>query len=127
MNVLEESVERVLKSRVWRDLIKVLGCGFGPTFNIKKLKYHKIFIATDADIDGFDIRFLVAMFFYKFMPQVIEEGMLYFVESPLYKLEYSSPKRVTYVSDKSEYINACLNNIDNLEIEFTGLSDLEVI
>ena len=127
LNVLEESVERVLKSRVWRDLIKVLGCGFGPTFNIKKLKYHKIFIATDADIDGFDIRFLVAMFFYKFMPQVIEEGMLYFVESPLYKLEYSSPKRVTYVSDKSEYINACLDNIENLEIEFTGLSDLEAV
>lgn len=118
LNAWNESLERVLQSRIWRDLIKVLGCGIGPNFNIKKLNYARIFINTDADVDGYQIRVLCILFFWKWMPEIITEGRLYISEAPLYKIETSKSgkKGYQYIANKTEYIEKCLESVSNIKI-----------
>lgn len=118
LNALNETLERVLQSRIWRDLVKVLGCGIGPTYNIKKLNYSRIMISTDADIDGFQIRVLCILFFWRWMPDIITEGRLYVSEAPLYKIETTKggKKAYQYIANKSEYLDKCLESVGNIKI-----------
>ena len=116
LNPWDEDLDRVLKSIPWLNLVKVLGCGIGPTFNIKKLKYDKIIITTDADIDGYHIRVQHCSFFLKYMPEIIHAGKLYIAEPPLYKLVKG--KDVSYVASQTEYIQKCIDSIGDLDIEF---------
>lgn len=116
LSVWSKALEEVLKSQVWRDLIKCLGCGIGPTFNMKKLKYDKIIIATDADIDGFQIRVLDVSLFVMFYPEIIQAGKLYIAEPPLYRLEHG--KKHFYVATQNEYIDVCIKSIGDIKIEF---------
>ena len=111
-----KSLEEVLQSQVWRDFIKCMGCGIGPTFNIKKLKYDKIIIATDADIDGFQIRVLDVSIFVKYFPEIIQAGKLYIAEPPLYRLEQG--KKHFYVATQNEYIDTCIKSIGDIDISF---------
>ena len=94
----------------------MLGCGIGPTFDIKKLKFDKIIIATDQDCDGLAIRVQFFAFFLKFMPQIIAEGRLYVAESPLYGLK--DGKNMVFVTDKNQYIYKCIESISGIKIEF---------
>ena len=116
LSVWMKALEEVLKSQIWRDLIKCLGCGIGPTFNMKKLKYDKIIIATDADIDGFQIRVLDVSLFVMFYPEIIQAGKLYIAEPPLYRLEQG--KKHFYVATQNEYIDVCIKSIGDIKIEF---------
>lgn len=116
LNTWDEDLSRVLKSNVYEDLVNILECGIGPTFDIRKLAFDKIIIATDADIDGFHIRVGNCSFFAKFMPEIIEDGRLYIAEPPLYKLQLG--KQYIYVTSTREYIAECLNTIDDIEVEF---------
>ena len=116
LNPWDEDLDRVLKSVPWLNLVNVLGCGIGPTFDIKKLKFDKIIITTDADIDGYHIRVGFLSFFAKFMPEIITSGKLYIAEPPLYQL--TAGKKVSYVASQREYIDACVNSIGNIEVEF---------
>ena len=109
-------MDRALASLPWLNLVKVLGCGIGPTFDIKKLNFDKIIIATDADIDGYHIRTGIATFFVKFLPEIVKAGKLYIAEPPLYKL--AKGKDVYYVASQREYINKCIDSIGDLEISF---------
>ena len=115
-NIWNYDVNDVLKMMVYLNLVKILGTGIGPNFNIKKINYRKVIIATDADIDGYHIRTLFLTFFFKFMPQIIEEGMLYVAEPPLYQLKQGN--RYIYVANQQEYIEECINSIGNIEINF---------
>lgn len=116
LNVWDEDLDRVLKSEPWLNLVKVLGCGIGPTFDIKKLNFDKIIIATDADIDGYHIRVQQCSFFLKYMPEIIHAGKLYIAEPPLYKLV--NGKDVSYVASQTEYIQRCIDSIGDIEISF---------
>ena len=116
MSTWNKSIEEILKSQVWRDLIKTLGCGIRETFNIKKLKYDKIIISTDADIDGFQIRVLDVAIFVQEYPEIINEGRLYIAEPPLYRLVRG--KEHFYVATQNEYIDACIKSIGDIKIEF---------
>ncbi len=116
MSTWNKSIEEILKSQVWRDLIKTLGCGIRETFNIKKLKYDKIIISTDADIDGFQIRVLDVAIFVQEFPEIINEGRLYIAEPPLYRLVRG--KEHFYVATQNEYIDACIKSIGDIKIEF---------
>lgn len=116
LNVWDEDLERVLKSEPWLNLVKVLGCGIGPTFDIKKLNFDKIIITTDADIDGYHIRVGFCAFFLKFMPEIIHAGKLYIAEPPLYKLV--NGKDISYVASQTEYLHECIDSIGDLEISF---------
>jgi DNA gyrase subunit B len=129
LNAWNETLERVLQSRIWRDLIKVLGCGIGPTFNIKKLNYSRIVIQTDADVDGFQIRVLCILFFWRWMPEIITEGRLYIGEAPLYKIEMSkSGKKIyQYIANKTEYLEKCLESASNIKIIDDKFTSRELI
>lgn len=116
LNVWDATLEQTLKFGPWRDLVKVMGCGIGPTFDMKKLKFDKIIITSDADIDGYHIRVGNCIFFLKWYPEIIEAGKLYIAEPPLYELLHNKHKM--YVASKRECIEACLNTISDITVEF---------
>jgi len=116
LNAYELDPVKVLNSDSWKNLIPILGCGVGSTFDLKKLKFDKVIIATDADIDGYHIRTEHLVFFKRFLPQIIEAGKLYIAEPPLYQL--TRGKDVSYVATQTEYIQACIDSIGDLHIGF---------
>lgn len=121
LSVYDQEVDRVLKSEPWLNLVKVLGCGIGPTFDIKKLNYDKIIISTDADIDGYHIRVGFMTFFGKFMPEIIKAGKLYIAEPPLYKLVKG--KEVVYVASQTERIEECIRSVEKIKISFPEMKN----
>ena len=103
LNLEKASLQQVFQSDIILDLIRVMGCGVEikgkklpkdiPDFNINKLNFDKIIITSDQDVDGFHIRCLVITMVYKLCPKLIEEGKVYFAETPLYEITYKRGKK----------------------------------
>jgi DNA gyrase/topoisomerase IV subunit B len=120
LNTWDLPLSRALESKPWLNLVKVMGCGIGDTFDIKKLNFDKIIICTDADIDGYHIRVGIGSFFAKWYPDIINAGKLFIAEPPLYKLVKN--KDVCYVASQTEYLQKCVESIGDIQIEFPEMN-----
>ncbi|MBS7526519.1 DNA topoisomerase (ATP-hydrolyzing) subunit B [Fusibacter paucivorans] len=124
MNVEKANFSRIFNSTEIRAMITAFGCGIGEDFDISKLRYDKIFIMTDADVDGAHIRTLLLTFFFRFMRPLIEQGKVYIALPPLYKVKKNKSIYYTY-SDKE--LNQLLSEIGRQGISlqrYKGLGEM---
>ena len=104
LNVQKVRLERALANNEILSMIQAMGTGIGEEFDITKARYHKIVIMTDADVDGEHICILLLTFFYRFMPQLIENGYIYVAKPPLYRAQYGKTLKYAYSDEELEQI-----------------------
>ena len=104
LNVEKARLDRILGNEEIKSMITAFGTGIHEDFNIEKLRYHKIILMTDADVDGAHITTLLLTFIFRFMPKLIEDGYVYLAQPPLYKLEKDRKEYYAYSDEQRDNI-----------------------
>jgi DNA gyrase subunit B len=126
LNVEKASLEKIIKSQEIKNLILALGTGFGKDFNLENLRYSKIIIATDADVDGSHIVTLLLTLFYRYLRPLIENGFVYLAQPPLYKIQ--AGKEVYYAysdQEKEKIVKELSKKKTNIDVQrYKGLGEM---
>ncbi len=126
LNVEKARLDRILVNNEIKAMITAFGTGISEDFDISKLRYHKIIIMTDADVDGAHISTLLLTFFYRFMPELIKQGYVYLAQPPLYKIEKGKIVRYAYSDPELNEILKEIGRDTNNKIQrYKGLGEMD--
>ena len=127
LNVEKVQEHRMLQSDTIKDMITAFGCGYGKSFDISKLRYHKIIMMTDADVDGAHIRTLLLTLFFRYMPELIKGGYVYAAQPPLFRDKCGNDIRYTYTDREQEKTLAEMSKSGKkVEIQrYKGLGEMD--
>lgn len=126
LNTERARLDKVLGNEEIKAIISALGTGIGDNFDIKNLRYGKVIIMTDADVDGSHIRTLLLTFFFRYMPGIIEEGHLYIAQPPLYRVAHKGQVHYTYSeAEKDEYLKSLGATAEKATLQrYKGLGEM---
>ncbi|MDD2377489.1 MAG: DNA topoisomerase (ATP-hydrolyzing) subunit B [Bacilli bacterium] len=128
LNVEKARLDRIFSNEEIRSMITAFGTGIGEDFDITKLRYHKIIIMTDADVDGAHIRTLLLTFFYRYFKPLVEAGHIYAAQPPLYKISHGKTnKYVLNEEERDEYIATLPENTNYDITRMKGLGEMDAI
>ena len=128
LNVEKARADKIYNNDKLYPLIVALGGGIGEDFDVEKLRYHKVIIMSDADVDGAHIRTLLLTFFFRYMRPLIEHGYVYSAVPPLYKLKRGKTERVAYSDEQRDLVSAEMRGESNAKVDisrFKGLGEMD--
>ncbi|MDR3355078.1 MAG: DNA topoisomerase (ATP-hydrolyzing) subunit B [Synergistaceae bacterium] len=124
LNVEKARLDKILSNDVIRTIVQALGCGIGDDYEPNKLRYHKIFLMADADVDGAHIRTLLLTLFYRHMPKIIENGHLFVAQPPLYRVQEGKKVRYCYSEKEMKEISAASDSKRAHIQRYKGLGEM---
>ncbi len=126
LNIEKAQATRIEKNAEIENMIQAIGAGYGEHFDVNKIRYHKVIIMTDADVDGSHIRILLLTFFYRFMKPLVEQGYVYIAQPPLYKLSYQGHDYYCFKEEELEPLRSKLPSNARYSLQrYKGLGEMD--